>query len=212
MNAESLTKAAAMTVPTLETLVAELAEEERWALFREYATTVQRIEGRHLDHLLSLGNPWAFWDNTGAPGVGSIRTLAEGHFEFTKNGRSAVVLPVYDSETPAWAPLEQRFEGLLDLLAFDPARPARWSLRRGQAILLGSIYVGLVLEEGCALPLYSNPLSWLKADGEGVVILNWEVAPSLLLDVTEFVVEDVETGNRIKAALTPAVWVKEAAA
>ncbi len=201
----------AAALETLKATSAELAEEERGALFREYATTVQRIEGRHLDHLLSLGNPWAFWDNTGAPGVGSIRTLAEGHFEFTKNGRSAVVLPVYDSETPAWAPLEQRFEGLLDLLAFDPARPARWSLRRGQAMLLGSIYVGLVLEEGCALPLYSDPLRWIKADGEGTVVLDWAWAPDLLLGF-DLIVEDVELGNRLDAALKPDIWVMEAAA
>ena len=197
---------------TLEDMAAELAEKERWVLFREFAAAVQRIDGDHLDRLLSLGAPYGFWQNCGAPAPASIRRLREDRFEFAKNGEAAVILPVYDSETPAWAPLEQRFEGLLDLLAFDPARPARWSLRRGQAVLLGSIYVGLVLEDGCALPLYSDPLRWIKANGEGTVILNWEVAPSLLLDVDEFVVEDVETGNRIEAALTPAVWVKEAAA
>ena len=197
---------------TLKRMCAELAEEERWALFGEYAAAVRRIDGRHLDRLISLGAPWGFWDNCGAPGVASIRTLGEGRFEFAENGRSAAVLPVYDSETPAWAPLEQRFEGLLDLLAFDPGEPDRWWLRRGQAVLLGSIYLPLVLEEGCALPIYSNPMSWLQADGEGLMILDWKMAPALLLDVGEFLVQDVVTGDRIEATMAPAVWVKESAA
>ncbi len=197
---------------TLEQMTAELAEQERWALFREYAAAVRRIEGQHLDRLMSLGAPWSFWDNCGAPGVGSIRPRGENYFKFADNGRSVVVLPIYDSETPAWAPLERRFEGLLDLLAFDPKQPDCWWLRRGQALLLGSIYVGLVLEESCTLPIYSNPLSWLRAEGEGLMILDWEMAPALLCDVGEFLVEDVETGNRIEAALRPEIWVMEAAA
>ena len=122
------------------------------------------------------------------------------------------MLPVYDADTPAWAPLEHRFDGLLDLFAFDPTRPDCWWLRRGQAPLLGSIYLDLALQVGCALPIYSNPLSWLRAEGEGLMILDWEMAPALLCDVGEFLVEDVETGNRIEAALRPKIWVMEAAA
>ena len=196
----------------LKHMTADLAEQERWVLFSEYATTVRRIEGRHLLDLMSLGAPWGFWDNCGAPGVASIRALGEGRFDLSENGCSVVILPVYDSETPAWAPLERRFDGLLDLLAFEPTRPDCWWLRRGQAVLLGSIYLPLVLDEGCALPLYSNPLNWLRADGEGVVVLDWEMAPALLCDVGEFLVEDVATGNRIEAALRPEIWVMENAA
>ena len=196
---------------TLKATAAELAEEERWALFREYAATVRRIEGRHLDHLMSLGAPRDFWDNTGAPGVGSIRPLQDGSFEFAENGRSVAVLPVYDSETPAWAPLEHRFDGLLDLLAFDPTRPDCWWLRRGQALLLGSIYVDLAIEAGCALPVYANPMSWLRANAEGVVILDWNAAPALLLDAGEFLAENLELGNRLEVALAPTILVMEAA-
>ncbi len=196
---------------TLETLAAERAEEERWTLFREYAATVRRIEGRHLDHLISLGAPWGFWDNTGPPGVGSIRPLQGGCFEFAENGRSVAVLPVYDSETPVWAPLEHRFEGLLDLLAFDPARPDCWWLRRGQALLLGSIYVGLAIEADCALPVYATPWSWMKANAEGLVVLDWEAVSALLRHAGEFLAEDVELGNRLEAALAPSILVMEAA-
>ncbi len=200
------------TLDILKATAAELAEEERWTLFREYAHTARRIEGRHLDHIMSLGAPWAFWDNTGAPGVGSITPLQDGRFEFTENGRSVAVLPVYDSATPAWSPLEHRFDGLLDLIAFDPARPDCWWLRRGQALLLGSIYVGLAIEADLALPIFANPMSWMKANAEGVVVLDWKVAPSLLLDAGEFLAEDVELGNRLDTALKPEIWVMGAAA
>ena len=198
------------TLDTLKAIAAELAEEERWALFREYAATVRRIEGRHLSHFMSLGAPQGFWNNTGAPGVGSIRRLQDGCFEFAENGRSVAVLPVYDSATPAWSPLEHRFDGLLDLLAFDPTQPERWWLRRGQALLLGSIYVGLALEADSALPIYANPMSWIKANAEGVVVLDWEAAPSLLLDASEFLAEDVALGDRLQAALAPSIMVMDA--
>ena len=105
------------------------------------------------------------------------------------------------------APLEHRFEGLLDLLAIDPTRPDCWWLRRGQALLLGSIYVDLAIEAGCALPVYANPMSWLRANAEGVVILDWNAAPALLLDASEFLAEDLALGDRLAAALAPAVWV-----
>ena len=196
----------------LKHMMAELAEQERWALFREYATAVRRIEGQHLDRLMSLEAPWGFWDNCGAPGVASISPLPDGSFDFADKGDSAVILPVYDSETPAWAPLEQRLDGLFDILAFNPAQPDCWWLRRGQTMLLGSIYIALALREGCALPLYSNPMRWLQADGEGVVILDWGMAPALLCDVDQFLVEDVEIGDQLEAALRPDIWIMETAA
>ncbi len=201
----------AAALETLKATSAELAEEERGALFREYATTARRIEGRHLDHLMSLGAPWAFWDNTGAPGVSSIKPLQDGRFQFAENGVSAVILPIYDSETPTWAPLGHRFDGLIDLVAFDPTRPDCWWLRRGQALLLGSIYVGLVLEERCALPVYSNPMSWLRANAEGLVVLDWKAAPALLLDVGEFHAETVDLGECLEGALAPSILIMEAA-
>ena len=120
-------------------------------------------------------------------------------------------MPVYDSETPAWAPLEHRFDGLLDLLAIDPTRPDCWWLRRGQALLLGSIYVDLAIEAGCALPVYANPMSWLRANAEGVVILDWNAAPALLLDAGEFLAENLELGHRLEVALAPTILVMEAA-
>ena len=42
-------------------------------------------------------------------------------------------------------------------------------------------------------------MSWIKANGQGLVILNWETGPDLLLDVGEFVAEDVALGNRLAA-------------
>ena len=197
---------------TLEQMAAELAEQDRWALFREYAETVRRVEGQHLYSLMSLGAPRDFWINCGAPAPAPIRPLPEGRFEFTDGGDAAVILPVYDSQTPAWAPLEQRFEGLLDLLAFDPGDPDRWWLRRGQAVLLGSIYVSLALEARCALPVYSNAPNWLQADGEGVMVLDWAMAPALLCDVEEFLAENVDLGTRLETALRPEIWVMEAVA
>ncbi len=54
-------------------------------------------------------------------------------------------------------------------------------------------------------------MTWLRSGGAGIVVLDWDYAWDFLLGA-EFLVEDIETGNRIEAALKPAIWVKEAAA
>ena len=55
-----------------------------------------------------------------------------------------------------------------------------------------------------------NPLSWLRANAEGLVVLDWETAPPLLLDVGEFLAEDIDLGERLEDALAPSILVMEA--
>ncbi len=54
-------------------------------------------------------------------------------------------------------------------------------------------------------------MSWLRANAEGVVILDWNAAPALLLDAGEFLAENLELGNRLEVALAPTILVMEAA-
>ena len=63
--------------------------------------------------------------------------------------------------------------------------------------------------EGEPIPVFRNPLSWLRSGG-GIVVLDWDWVPDLLL-VFDLIAEDVELGNRLEAALKPEIWVMEAA-
>ncbi len=65
-------------------------------------------------------------------------------------------------------------------------------------------------DEGAPVTVFKTPMSWLKAGGAGICILDWEWARDLLLD-HELVAEDIELGNRLEAALKPEIWVMEAA-
>lgn len=60
-----------------------------------------------------------------------------------------------------------RFGELVDLIAWDPAAPQRWALRVGASSSLGSIPWG----EPFPATIRASPLSWLKADCDGLVLL-----------------------------------------
>ena len=59
------------------------------------------------------------------------------------------------------------------------------------------------------VPVYRNPLTWLRSGG-GIVVLDWAYARDLLLDHV-LIAEDVELGTRLEAALAPSILVMEAA-
>jgi hypothetical protein len=60
-----------------------------------------------------------------------------------------------------------RFGALADLIAWDPRAPQSWALRAGDSQWLGSIPWG----EPFPALLRVSPLSWLKADCDGLVLL-----------------------------------------
>ena len=61
------------------------------------------------------------------------------------------------------------------------------------------------------LPVYRNPVTWLRSGGAGIVVLDWSWARELLLD-HELIAEDIELVTRLEAALKPSIWVTGAAA
>ena len=69
-----------------------------------------------------------------------------------------------------------------------------------------------VAGETCApVPVFRNPLTWLRSGGAGIAVLDWDYARDLLLD-RELIAEDVELGTRLESALRPEIWVMGAAA
>jgi hypothetical protein len=146
------------------------------------------------------------------PGSGEIEPIDDGCFAFADDGTSAIIVPAY-----AGLPFildanpERHIEHLIDLIAIETDNPGRVWRRRGEAVILGSAFLDLAAEYGAPLPVYRDPLSWLKSGGHGIVILDWGWAPDLLLGL-ELISEDLNLGNRLEAALRPDIWVKEVAA
>lgn len=146
------------------------------------------------------------------PGLATIRSMRDGRFEFTDEGLIAAIIPAYDT-IPGMLDTnpERHVEHLTDLIAVDLAHPDRFSRRHGEALILGSAYLEIAAQEGEPLPVFRNPLVWLQAGGEGIVVLDWKWARDLLLG-HELIAEDVDLGNQLYAALKPDIWVMENAA
>ncbi len=156
--------------------------------------------------------PEEFYIGAAMPGLADIRPTHDGRFEFAEDGRTAVIIPCYDT-IPGMldANPERHVEHLIDLVAVDVDQPDRHWRRRGEAVILGAAYLDLAAEYGEPVPVFRNPVAWLRSGGAGVAVLDWVWVPDLLLGF-DLIAEDVDLGNRLEAALKPAIWVMGAAA
>jgi len=152
-----------------------------------------------------------FYIGAGMPGLAPIRPTRDGRFEFVDDGLTAVIIPAYDTIPGTLdANAERHVEHLLDLVAVDLDQPGRFWRRRGEALVLGSAFLDIAGHEGEPIPVFRNPLSWLRSGGGGIVVLDWDWVPDLLLGF-DLIAEDVELGNRLEAALKPEIWIRAAA-
>ena len=201
---------------TLDSICGERAWTERIELVREHWASVRRLwlSDSDLDPGADIRStlPPEFWLACGMPGLSTVAETDNGCFEFSKDGRLALIVAAYDCipdqlDTNA----ERHVEHIVDLVAVDLGDPDRFWRRRGRSLILGAGYRDIASEEGAPLPVFSNPLAWLRAGGDGVVVLDWDWVWDLLLGF-DLIAEDLELGNRLEAALKPGIWVMGAAA
>lgn len=151
----------------------------------EFLSTRDRVRGHHVSWLTGRGVTAAALAAAG--GFGVARVLVERDRFDLADGRDAdpaIILPV--SDLPNDLPLD----GLYDLVAFLPARPDRFYLRRGDAIWLNPFSVEKALSMGLPALLRRTPLSWLEHGADGAVPLDWARAAPALLDFASIEGED----------------------
>ncbi len=201
----------------LETACAEQRFDLHLALVRDHWTAVRQLWLGDPDcpaggKIRSQLPPGGFWFGVGMPGLAGITPTRDGLFEFADDGRPAVIIPCYDTIPGILdANAERHVEHITDLVAVDLDRPDQFWLRRGGALILGNAYLEIAGQEGGPVPVFRNPLSWLKAGGAGIAILDWAWAPDLLLGF-DLIAEDLDLGNHLEAVLAPEIWVRGAAA
>ena len=201
---------------TLQALVRDQRFDCQIQLVREHWTSVRRL---WLDSAVPSGTtritsdlPADFLLGCGMPGIADIKPTDDGHFEFTEDGLTAVVIPAYDTiPGNLGANPERHVEHLLDLVAVDLDHPDRFWRRRGEALVLGSAYLDIAGQEGEPIPVFKTPMSWLQAAGAGVVVLDWDWAQDLLLG-HELIAENLDLGDVLEGALKPTIWIRRAAA
>ena len=204
-------------VTDIEKLVAQGRFDCQLALVRAHWTAVRRLwleeagMSEALRHLRS-NLPDDFVLGCGMPGIASIKPDRDGCFEFVEDGLTAVIIPCYDC-IPGMldANPERHVQKLRDLVAVDLDRPDHFWRRRGKALVLGNAYLEIAGQECEPVPVFKNPMSWLKSGGAGIAILDWDYARDLLLD-HELVAEDLDLGDRLEDALKPQIWIRRAAA
>ena len=194
---------------SLEPLVAQGRFDRQIALVREHWISVRRLwlgtsppPGELLGGLLH-----DFWTGVGMPGLANVRPIGNDRFEFSEDGLTAVILPAYDTiPGHVVASAEGQVEELCDLVAADLDHPDHFWRRRGAALVLGSAYLEIAGQEGEPVPVFKNPLTWLRTGGAGICILDWDNARDLLLD-HELIAEDLALGEQLEAALKPDIWI-----
>ena len=200
---------------TLEDLAAEGRFVSQIELVREHWAAVRHlwIEDPGLAaRKLRSDLPDDFMLGCGMPGLAKIRPLGDGLFEFATGARAAIIIVAYDIDP--WllgANADRHVEHLVDLVAVDLDRPDRFWCRRGEALILGSVYLEIARQEDEPVSVFRNPIAWLHAGGEGVVVLDWKWAPDLLLGLN-LVAEDLALGERLESAMKPNIWITEDAA
>jgi hypothetical protein len=125
-------------------------------------------------------------------------SLGNQHWEPAqrKTGRPVVIIPAVEL-TPS--PL------LVDLVAVDPSNPAAWWLRTGEAICLGGD--GLWMPSGEPIKVRCSPLSWAKANGDGLCIIDPLIMRTYLTGHTPpltLIPESLEHGNALERTLREA--------
>ena len=105
--------------------------------------------------------------------------------------------------------MEQRKGPIIDLLAFHPDRPDRWWLRLGSAVLLGRYNARLAQLKEEPLFVHPDPLSWLRADCMGAVVLDWDADLILYLDGGGILAADHRTASRIEKSFRRSIRVPQ---
>ena len=193
-------------------IAAEGRADHQLALVREHWAAVRHLwlgeaDVREALPIICSNLPDNFVLGCGMPGLANIRPTRGDRFEFSDNGRPAIIVPAYDTipgmldANPA-----AHVEHLVDLVAVDIDHPDRFRRRRGDAVVLGNAYLEIAGETCAPVPVFRNPLTWLQSGGNGVVVLDWDYARDLLLD-HELVAEDLDLGAALEDALKPDIWI-----
>jgi len=129
----------------------------------------------------------------GGIGVAAVNPSPADTYELAEVGPKALIFPCrgYPGTHP---------EPLIDLVAWNP-RTGELYRRLGIADLLGGWHVMPPASD--VVKVYSDPASWARAGGDGVVVLDWGRVHFALGHVRKLVADDVALGRRLRDAMTP---------
>jgi hypothetical protein len=170
----------------------------------EFFSNSQRLDAAQRAWLLAQGISASALEADPYCASGPLRfasvTFGEQYFDFAVDTDATAV--------PAFIVIARDVFGVTDdLVAFDGR--GRFAPELGRARLLGAQMI-FAPRLGEPLRVFEDVWAWLRADRDGVVILDWRVAARRLEDVS-LCVDSVEFGQILRERLTrpaPQIFVK----
>ena len=133
--------------------------------FSDFVLANGRLNQEHFNQLSSLGVPTSAW--FGVPSLIGYWSKEKG-------------IPLYVAPIGEGASRHE-WSAIYDLVGFTPSTPDRWRLRYGLETMLGPDWPAWCRLHEEPLKLFSNPLSWLRASGQGSCIVDWSMNLRLAL-------------------------------
>jgi hypothetical protein len=176
------------------------APAQHW-LADEFDAQAAAATREDLDALAAAGVSRDFlWMGPARFGVAEIEADGDRTYQPIKGGTNTVIVPA-DPLPPLSDPACLDWDPG-DLIAFRLADPSRWWVRTGAAPFLGFSAVEYAEHFRTPLRLWSSPLAWLRAAGDGAVILDPAIDLRLWLgSVGTIHADGIELGEEIERGL-----------
>lgn len=157
--------------------------------------------GVSLPAMLACGVPGGAKARIETPGANTRDRRGVDHWSPDVRGNEHVTLAVYDGPIPgaynAYAPHRP-----VDVIAFTMDQPSVWFSYTGDyPSMLGYDVADYARRLDAALPVFGSPLSWMRAYGYGVCVLDWDRARPHLVGMTELVAETLGLGEIVDARI-----------
>jgi hypothetical protein len=172
-------------------------------LAEEFLVARDQLGAEHHAMLLRCGIQPAIVGREGWIGVTSVQ-IHGNVFEPSEDGPKAFISPVRGLGTGEiqWpSPAEVlRFGDIVDLLAWNPASPGRWALRRGSATALGIVQPQIL--DPAPVRVHGSPLGWFQSGGDGLALLSHQSVDvrNVLMQLRGIVADD-QTHRRALIAI-----------
>lgn len=166
-------------------------------LAREIELAVKVVENRHLDRLIALGVDSATIAKLGAiqPPFGVMDCDDIGGGIFQPGGATPkIVQPVYDGGI------------LIDIVAWRTTLPQKWLWRTGAAWALNPDAIAKNSWRDEPLAIDATPLDWLKADANGLCILNWSAPEIRQLLRVQSIIADAPIARQLREFLAKPLY------
>ncbi|MFC4271591.1 hypothetical protein GQF03_17500 [Sneathiella chungangensis] len=161
-------------------------------LVDEFDQCVSNMTDWHLRNLQGLGVDGKTIAAAGCVGTAKVE-VGKTYWQPEESGKPALIVPV----TP-----DGSFKGIVDLVALQTANPLIWWLRTGNGSILGAWNLEKAAHFNEQLTVHSDPLTWLQAGCEGIVIVDWKAhLPLWFGSIEHLYCPCPMTGQKLKTAL-----------